>query len=209
MELEIPGWKYLALTLFLGVLIGWYLFRNPVSSQFVGLSPLLDQLSSAIHKKIEKEDEFEDDEIPIPVATSNPPLHRTNFLSKGEEECGRAAKEVFGVPFTKVRPKWLLNPKTGKRMEIDLYNESLKIGIEYNGKQHYVYPNNLHVTKEEFDSQRERDRVKLDICDQNGVYLITVPYTVPLNKIKDYIAYYHPDRRAERLLNGETGSATQ
>jgi hypothetical protein len=91
-------------------------------------------------------------------------------------------------------------------MELDVYNEELKIAIEYNGRQHYIYPNGFHKTLEEHEDQKERDRSKLDQCDKKGVYLITVPYTIPLCKIQCYIDYYQPKNRAHRLANGQTGS---
>jgi len=91
-------------------------------------------------------------------------------------------------------------------MELDGYNQDLKIAIEYNGKQHYVFPNGFHKTIEEFEKQKERDLLKLDLCDKNGVYLITVPYTIELKFISKYIEYYHPKNRSQRLKNGQTGS---
>jgi len=34
---------------------------------------------------------------------------------------------------------------------------------------------------------------KVEACDRNGVYLITVPYNVPEHLIKEYIIYYLPE----------------
>lgn len=124
--------------------------------------------------------------------------------TKGEEICARAVEEIFGVPFPTVRPNWLKNPKTGRNMEIDCYNDDLKIGVEYHGRQHYERVKRFHKTEEEFESQIYRDNLKLDLCDANGVYLITVPYTVPFGQIKDYIIQYLPHNRQKRLDQGLT-----
>ena len=39
------------------------------------------------------------------------------------------------------------------------------------------------------------------MCDVNGVYLITVPYNVPHDKIKSYIQYYLPENYHQRAEN--------
>jgi len=117
----------------------------------------------------------------IPVTTT-----RTS-RSKGEEICCRVMEELTGLPFTTVRPSFLKNPETGRNLEIDCYNDHLKLGVEYNGIQHYVYPNFTGQTYDQFISQVRRDEFKVRACDEHGVYLITVPYTVPHDQIRDYI----------------------
>jgi len=108
--------------------------------------------------------------------------------SKGELLCKKAIEEIYGVPFYCVRPDFLKNPETGRNLELDLYNDDLKIAVEYNGIGHYVYPNPFHKTKEDFLNQVRRDQFKIETCDQNGIYLISVPYNVPNNyeQIKAY-----------------------
>lgn len=115
--------------------------------------------------------------------------------SKGEAECKRVIEEIYGVPFqSQVRPKWLANPLTGRAMELDIYNIELGIAVEYNGEQHYKYTPFFHRKGvEDFNRQVARDAAKIDICDRVGVYVITVPYNVPLDKIERYIRYYLPD----------------
>ncbi len=44
---------------------------------------------------------------------------------------------------------------------------------------HYHYPNQFHRSHEEFIKSIRRDQLKIDLCDMNYVYLITVPYWVP------------------------------
>ena len=115
--------------------------------------------------------------------------HKNNKLSKGEQLCKEVIEDVYQLPFYCVRPSFLKNPETGRNLELDLYNDQLKIAIEYNGIGHYRYPNPFHRTKEEFINQIRRDKFKVDMCDVNDVYLISVPYTAPLNydAIKEYI----------------------
>ena len=108
-------------------------------------------------------------------------------LSKGQAMCKKIMEDLYQVPFSSARPAWLKNPETGGVLEIDCYNDELGIGIEYNGIQHYIYPNIYHKSLDEFTKQVRRDQYKIKKCEENGVYLITVPYNIPLHKIQDYI----------------------
>lgn len=94
--------------------------------------------------------------------------------SKGEEKCLKAAEKIFDTEFKTVRPSWLKNPKTGRNLEIDIYSDKLGIGIEYQGYQHTKYPNKFHKTKKQFLDQLERDKFKMNKCNELGVYLIIV-----------------------------------
>ena len=112
--------------------------------------------------------------------------------SKGEIECRRVLEELFNRPFPKTRPNFLRNPVTSNNiesnnLEIDCYNDELKLGVEYNGIQHYKYIPYFHKTKDSFHNQKYRDYVKNDICQKNGITLIEVPYTVKIPEIKSFI----------------------
>jgi len=119
--------------------------------------------------------------------------------SKKEEVCRKILEEMYHLPFPSVRPEWLRNPETGYPLEIDCYNDELKLGLECNGEQHYVWPNFTGQTLDQFKAQVRRDIFKVDRCDQNGVYLITIPYSVPNYMLKDYIKYYSPEEVISRL----------
>ena len=84
-------------------------------------------------------------------------------------------------------------------LEIDCYIPDLKIGFEYNGIQHYIFPNFVHRSEEDFKKQVRRDQYKIDACNMSGVYLISIPYTVPHNAIRDYIIYFLPENVQKRI----------
>jgi hypothetical protein len=128
-----------------------------------------------------------------PEAPANHQNHPNRSKWKYQNLCCQALEEIFQKPFSSVRPAWLRNPETNGTLEIDCYNDELKIGVEYNGMQHYVYPNIYHKTQEEFIKLVRRDQYKHNKCDENGVYLITVPYNVPQHKIKEYITSFLPE----------------
>lgn len=65
----------------------------------------------------------------------------------------------------------LINPKTKYLLFLDFYLPSLKIAIEYDGKQHFV---NDDVDK--LKSQIYRDSVKTKWCKEHGVKLLRINF---------------------------------
>jgi hypothetical protein len=88
------------------------------------------------------------------------------------------AEEPGHYKFKKVRPDWLRCSYSGRPLELDFYNDELKIAVEYNGKQHYDFIPYFHQTEENFQKQLIRDEEKNKMCLERGIHLITVPYTL-------------------------------
>jgi hypothetical protein len=131
---------------------------------------------------------------------NNPkPKSRGRFISRGERQCCQTLERIYGVPFTSTWPDWLRNPETGETLELDCYNDDLKLAVEYNGEQHYKWPNFTNQSYQQFINQVRRDRLKVDICDRNGVYLISVPYNVSYDLIPSYIISHLPETIQKRL----------
>jgi hypothetical protein len=109
--------------------------------------------------------------------------------SKGEIECRRVLKKLFNKPFNKCRPDFLRNPVTGGNfnLELDCYDHSLRLAVEYNGVQHYKYVPYFHKNKEAFLNQKYRDDMKRRMCKDNNITLIEVPNTVDISNIESYI----------------------
>jgi hypothetical protein len=117
--------------------------------------------------------------------TSKPRLPKN---SKPEMKCKEILESIFRVPFDKIRPDFLKNDKTGRNLEIDCYNDTLKLGLEANGIQHYKYIPYIHKSIKDFEDQKMRDEMKYRKCAENGIKLIVVPYTVKLDSIEEYIS---------------------
>lgn len=191
-------WRHIVLVLLvivLFVLLIWVLWKGwtyPISNQTI---PWVPPPTSCKPKKTY---------VKRPkVAINEDRVINRQKCSKGERECRRVLEKMFSVPFPTVEPYWLINPTTGERLEIDAYNKELGIGLEYHGKQHYS-KSSFNQTDDEFARQNERDDVKFKLCQENNVYLITVPYTVPIEQIEKYITYYLPWNRKTRLDNNMT-----
>ncbi len=116
------------------------------------------------------------------------PSKRNKSESKGEIECKKAAEKIFGKPFKKIRPHFLKSEVTGKNLELDVYNDDLKLAVEYDGIQHYKYTPHFHRNGEiDFQKQLQRDKFKEQKCIENGIHLIRVPYLVKQDEIEGYI----------------------
>ena len=108
-------------------------------------------------------------------------------------------EKIYGVPFINVRPKWLHNIETGVSLELDCYNEDLKLAVEYNGIQHYKWPNFTNQSYQQFINQVRRDDLKKRLCEKYGIYLINVPYVIAHSKIPQFLVSHLPEVVQKRI----------
>lgn len=135
------------------------------------------------------------------------PQRSRRFISRGERLCCQTMERIYGVPFTSTWPEWLVNGETNHTLELDCYNPELQIAVEYNGEQHYKWPNFTNQTYQQFLDQVRRDQLKVELCDRNGVYLIVVPYNVAYDNIPAYIMSHLPETIQKRLQEEKTLSS--
>jgi len=69
------------------------------------------------------------------------------------------------------RPNWLRNPKTGRNLEIDLYLPKFKIGIEYQGAQHFKHVYNMDRN---IDYTRYKDTLKIELAKKRKVNIVEI-----------------------------------
>jgi hypothetical protein len=100
-------------------------------------------------------------------------------LHKTEQKFREFLEKYFKKEFLKKKPEWLIYPKTNSRLELDGYNEDLKIAFEYQGEQHYI-PCLWNNFSEKFLIEgQKKDIFKLKKCKEMGVLLIVVPFWIP------------------------------
>ena len=114
---------------------------------------------------------------------SRPRLLRQIYNSKSEYYVIKILLKVFNLKKKEVeinaQPGFLkrLNEHGNwSHLELDCYIKDRKLAIEYDGEQHYEYPNIFHKTREEFDRQQSNDREKDSLCKERGVHLIRIKY---------------------------------
>lgn len=114
-------------------------------------------------------------------------IEHTPNDSKLELQTKFLLESIFKVPFYKIRPNFLRNEVTGHNLEIDLYNDDLKLAVEVQGDQHYKFTPFFHRNKETFLMQRYRDEMKKQKCIKEGITLIEIPYKVGEKGLKKYL----------------------
>lgn len=114
-------------------------------------------------------------------------------ISSGQFICHKTLEAIFGRPFiANLRADFLKSTKTKCNLELDGFNQDLMLAFEYNGYQHYNYPNRYHKNYKEFTNQIENDRYKKRMCPYLGITLLIIPYTISDEDIPLYIANLLP-----------------
>lgn len=145
--------------------------------------------------------------VPPPVLRLKKPATpqkapKSRMPNTREEKCRDIFESLTGKAFPTVRPSFLKNPETGRNLELDGYCEELGVAFEYQGAQHYKFPNKYHKTHEEFFAQIGRDQFKVDRCAELGIVLIVVPYTLTDSEMYDYIVFRLQEERSRALQSG-------
>lgn len=79
---------------------------------------------------------------------------------------------------------WLQSPKHVP-MQLDRYYPGLRLGFEFQGKQHYQYNPYFHKTKKQFKYLQECDQLKIDLCQNNNITLVHIKYNKKITE--DYL----------------------
>jgi hypothetical protein len=81
----------------------------------------------------------------------------------------------------------------GKKLTLDIYIPLLKLGIEYDGIQHFKKVDFFHKDYLDFLNQTKHDKIKNDLCKSLGICLVRFDYTdndsielMLLKILKDY-----------------------
>jgi hypothetical protein len=101
----------------------------------------------------------------------------------GERVCRLAFEKIFHKHFNKVRPNWLRN-NLGFVMELDGYNEELKLAFEHQGTQHYSNKTNHRFVKENL---AQNDMEKFELCKSRGVSIVYIPEVFTDTKLNDLV----------------------
>ncbi|PLY01945.1 MAG: hypothetical protein C0623_04730 [Desulfuromonas sp.] len=72
-------------------------------------------------------------------------------------------------------------------LELDIYFEDLALAFEYQGHQHYEFPNAFDKEVKEFEERQRRDRAKKEWCEKQGVLLVEVFESMSLKMVPDHI----------------------
>lgn len=126
----------------------------------------------------------------------------------GESIVRAVFEQLTGMSFPKVRPAWLVNTKTGKRLEIDGFCEELAIGFEHHGSQHYNLRTHFISEKNSLEDRKLLDELKLEICRKKGISILVVPEVPLLTNlaalavlVKSFLKHKHVEYKADFIIN--------
>lgn len=91
---------------------------------------------------------------------------------------------IFKLPFIKARPEWLKSPLSNQKLELDGYNETLKIAFEYDGSYH---AERVEFFQNDLSNIRARDEAKTQQCIEKGITLVRIPHTIRQPNLYAYI----------------------
>lgn len=97
----------------------------------------------------------------------------------GEELVRATMMECFpGKMFERIRPEWL------NGLELDGYNQELKLAFEYQGIQHFKHVPHFHREAGQFESQLARDSKKREYCTRMEIKLLEISYKIKSDNIR-------------------------
>ena len=85
------------------------------------------------------------------------------------QHCKQVLERHFKAPFRK---------GSINGFNIDFYNSSLMIGLQYNSVYHYKFSLAFHKTYTKFKETQKKDILRKQMCKEAGIRLISIPYNV-------------------------------
>jgi len=96
---------------------------------------------------------------------------------KSEQKVYQIIKDLFQDKLIRRHDRKKLNG-----LELDIYLPELRLGIEYDGEQHFDKRVCEEVFKSDFESLLKRDRRKDKLCRRKKIVLLRIKYNNPLTK---------------------------
>ena len=101
----------------------------------------------------------------------------------GERFCRKVFEDLFDVEFDNF---WVDNLRGlgGGKLELDMYNDELKIAIEHQGIHHFN-TRNAWDNEERLEKQKVHDKLKREFCKKEGIKLFEIPELFTLTPIDE------------------------
>lgn len=98
----------------------------------------------------------------------------SNFNYYKENKIRNLLEYLFDTEFPSTKPKWNINPKTQKLLQLDGYSQSLNLAFEFQGVQHYKEIKYFKMNQEILQYLQFKDKVKKENCITNNVTLLII-----------------------------------
>jgi hypothetical protein len=124
--------------------------------------------------------------LQTPTKVKNNKIWCPYCKNKSEQRFREIIEEILHTKFPKKKPKWLVN-ENRNRLELDGYNEDLKIAFEYQGIQHFQKVSYFGDTEKKFEKRQKHDEIKRELCKSKNILLICPTYDLKEDDYKEFI----------------------
>jgi hypothetical protein len=115
--------------------------------------------------------DIEGNSVTVSLSISDFPVRPKEFCKSGiQYDVGQILRNKY--KFCTILEEWTVPGSGG--LKIDFFIPQRSLAIEVNGRQHYEFSKFFHKDQKGFDRQKNRDIIKKNWCDLNGIELIIV-----------------------------------
>lgn len=98
----------------------------------------------------------------------------SNFIHYKENKIRHLLEYLFDTEFPNTKPKWNINPKTKKLLQLDGYSDVLNLAFEFQGLQHYQAIKYFKMDASTLEYLQFKDKIKKENCINNNVTLLII-----------------------------------
>jgi very-short-patch-repair endonuclease len=101
------------------------------------------------------------------------------IMNKSENQCYKIINDLNIIPdLIRQHKIKVFDDQLNKNrvLKLDFYSDTLKIGIEFDGKYHYNFVERFHKNKEGYLDRLRKDELKNKYCEENGIKLLRITY---------------------------------
>lgn len=95
---------------------------------------------------------------------------------------------LLNTKFPKKKPKWNINTKTNKLLELDGYSEELSIAFEFQGLHHYK-TGVFYKNEDDLVYIKYKDKIKKQNCSNNNVKLLVIDDKFKITEKEKILSY--------------------
>lgn len=105
------------------------------------------------------------------------------WIRRSDRKLSRGHAALFSV-MQKIaqNEKVVVEHHIGERLRLDVYCPSLKVALEFHGRQHFEFVHHFHKTIEAFVESQDRDMRKEELCKELGIALVVFRYNDDLSE---------------------------
>lgn len=104
-----------------------------------------------------------------------------------EDKVRNILNYLLDTKFIKSTPKWNINPKSKRLLELDGYSEKLKIAFEFQGAHHYQ--KSFNASDEVLEYIKYKDKIKKENCIKQKIKLLIIDDGKHCDNNKELLEY--------------------